>query len=142
MTMETLAGESLATLRLMMWLMVGFGASALLLASLGIYGVLAQAVARRRREIGIRMAIGQTPDAVLGSVMKQGGRLIVAALLIGVPAAGLTGYASRSLLFGVEPIDPTTFIVTGLLLTLVALLACWIPAHRATRVDPAVALRE
>ncbi len=142
MTMETLAGETLATLRLMLGLMTGFGLSALLLASLGIYGVLSQAVIRRSREIGVRMALGQTPSEVRGEIVMEGGRLIGLALLLGAPVAAGMGMAARSVLVGVAPTDPATLITTSLILAAVGLFACWIPARRATRVDPAASLRE
>ncbi len=141
-TMETRAGETLVTLRLLLGLMTGFGVSALLLASLGIYGVLSQAVIRRSREIGVRMALGQAPAEVRREVVMEGGRLIALALLMGAPVAVGMGMAARSVLVGVAPTDPATLITASMILTAVALVACWVPARRATRVDPAASLRE
>ena len=118
-----------------------FAVLALLLAALGVYGVVSQAVAQRTREIGIRMALGAGQRDVLKLVVRHGMLLT----LLGV-TAGLAGDFAltrwmTTLLFGVSPTDPLTFAVIALLLALVALLACWIPARRATRIDPLVALR-
>ncbi len=137
-----MASTSLAPLRLALSLMTAFGFVALLLATVGIYGVLTYAVTQKTREIGVRMALGQAPSEVRGVVMRQGARLVGAAVVLGVIAsAGLSG-AAANLLYEVEPIDPVTYMATSAVLVTVALLACWIPARRATRVDPAVALRE
>lgn len=122
-------------------LMSVFGAIALLLTSLGIYGVMAHAVGQRTREIGIRIAVGAQARAVVGLILKRGVLVAGAGVLGGLGAAfGLTRYIG-SFLFEVKPADPLTFAVIAVLLTAVALLACYVPARRATKVDPLVALR-
>jgi ABC-type antimicrobial peptide transport system permease subunit len=118
-----------------------FGILALVLACIGLYGLLAYEVARRTREIGIRMALGAQQRDVLRPIVVQGIALAVAGAIVGTAAAlGVTRFLS-TLLFGVKPTDPVTFIVVAVLLTFVALAASYIPARRATRVDPMVALR-
>ena len=141
-SLEDLAWTSLAPVRLALGLMTSFGAVALLLAAVGLYGVLAYAVSRRTREIGVRMALGQAPTDVRRVVLTQGARLVALALLLGLLTAALVSRAAESLLYGVRPLDPATYVATSLVLSLVALAACWIPARRATGVDPATALRE
>lgn len=122
-------------------LMSGFGLIALLLASLGIYAVMSQAVQHRTREIGIRLAVGAQARAVLGLIMQRGAVVAGAGLLAGIAVSlGCTRYL-RSFLFEIEPTDPLTFAAIAVLLIAVALLACYIPARRATKVDPLVALR-
>src|SRR5262245_5366068 len=117
------------------------GALALFLSMLGIYGVLAFAVGERRREIGIRMALGAEARDVLRLVIAQGLRLALAGVVVGLLAAYGATRLIKSLLYGVSATDPLTFIVIALSLLVVALLACWIPARRATKVDPLLALR-
>ena len=140
-TLEARVEESLLRRRSPMVLLSVFAAVALLLASLGIYGVLAFSVGQRTSEIGIRLALGATRGNILGLVLRQGSGLIALGLV-----AGLAGYFSLSvviaqLLFGVAATDPATLVLAPLTLALVALAACLIPARRATRVDPMVALR-
>jgi putative ABC transport system permease protein len=118
-----------------------FAALALVLSAVGIYGVIAYSITQRTREIGIRMALGAQRSDILGQIVRQG----MSTTLIGI-AVGLTGAFAltrvlRSLLFGVKSTDPLTFIAVGLLLSFVALIASYIPARRAMRVDPMVALR-
>ena len=118
-----------------------FGGLALLLACVGLYGLVSYDVARRTREIGIRSALGAARRDVLRLVLTQGMRLALAGAVVGIALAlGLTRYA-KELLFGVKPVDPVTFLLVTLLLLSVTLLACFVPARRATRVDPVVALR-
>jgi putative ABC transport system permease protein len=124
-----------------MLLMSVFGGSALLLAVIGIYGVMAYLVAQRTQEVGIRMALGAQKSDVLKLVMGQGFKLVFIGVAIGIAGAlALTRFLS-SLLYGVKPTDPLTFIAVTLILIAVSLLACYIPARRATKVDPMVALR-
>jgi putative ABC transport system permease protein len=133
--------QSIARQRFAMWLFAVFSVVALLLASVGIYGVMAYAVARRTSEIGIRMALGAHAGDVLRLVFAQGGRLILLGVAAGVVASLLLTRFVQSMLFGVSAHDPLTFaaIIAGL--SLVATLACWLPARRAAAVDPMTALR-
>jgi ABC-type antimicrobial peptide transport system permease subunit len=123
-------------------LLIGiFGITALLLASLGLYGVLAYSVSQRTREIGIRIALGAQAQSIVYLVVGQGLRLTLLGLIIGFAASlGLSGLL-RALLFGVSTNDPIIYIVIPCLLLAVALLACYLPARKATRVDPVIALR-
>jgi len=119
-----------------------FGLLGLLMSSVGLYGVLAYVVSQRRREIAIRMALGAQPGEVLRMMMGQGLRLIVIGLAIGLLAALASGRLLSNQLLGVSPNDPLTFAGVALLSCLVAIAACWIPARRATKVDPMIALRD
>ncbi|HEU0005864.1 MAG TPA: FtsX-like permease family protein [Terriglobia bacterium] len=118
-----------------------FAGIALLLAAIGIYGMLSYAVQQRSQEIGIRMALGAQAKDVLAMVVKQGMTLAGLGIVIGLAGALALSRLLTALLFGVKPNDPLTFALIGGLLALIALLACWFPARRATRVDPIVALR-
>jgi putative ABC transport system permease protein len=118
-----------------------FAGVALLITVIGLYGMLAYLVAERRHEIGVRMALGAQPRNVLRLVIGQGLKLALFGVIVGLIGAWALTRFMQTLLFGVNPTDPGTFTVIGLLLLLVALLACWIPARRATKVDPLVALR-
>jgi|HubBroStandDraft_2_1064218.scaffolds.fasta_scaffold21620_2 putative ABC transport system permease protein len=139
--MAEVIGSSIAQPRFRTTLLSLFGAVALLLAAIGIYGVLAYTVAQQTREIGIRMALGANPGRVLRLVLGRGLRLAGAGTVIGVLAALLLTQLLNSLLFGVSATDPLTFAAVAGLLLGVALLACYVPARRAMRVDPMVALR-
>lgn len=133
--------DSLIQQRMAATLLSAFGALALALAALGLYGVLAYSVSCRTREIGIRMALGGQVGDVLALILRQGIGLVVLGMALGFSGAFGATRLLRSFLFEVTPLDPPTFVAVGLLLALVSLLACWIPARRAVRVDPLVALR-
>lgn len=122
-------------------LLGGLAALALSLACVGIYGVMAYLVAQQGHEIGVRMALGAQQRNILSLVLGRGSKLTGAGVGLGLIAALLSTHLMRSLLFGVTPFDPLTFGGVVLLLTFVALAACYVPAHRATSVDPMVALR-
>ena len=139
---EQLVGDALSLTRLYALLVSIFAGAALLLAVLGVYGVMAYVVSQRQREIGVRLALGAAPGGIRRLVLGQGGKLALAGVGIGLFAAfGLTRLLGR-LLFGVGAFDPQTYLVVPLLLGGMALLACWLPARRAMRVDPLVAIRE
>src|SRR5215213_5503461 len=140
-TMAELLGEEAAQRRMGMIMLAGFAGLALLLASLGIYGVLAYFVTQHTNEIGVRQALGATPRNILWLVLKKGMGLTLVGVAIGLTASFALTRLMSSLLFGVTAADPLTFATVPLLLVLVALLACYIPARRATKVDPLVALR-
>jgi putative ABC transport system permease protein len=140
-TMEELRSSSVSTRRVTLILLGAFSGLALVLATIGIYGVISYSVAQRTHEIGIRMALGARNATVLGMVLGQGGRIALLGIGIGIAGAlGLTQLMS-SLLFSVSAYDPLTFAGVAIVLVLVALAACYVPARRAMRVDPIVALR-
>ena len=140
-SMEDIMQRSTSRQRFNMWLMSVFGASALLLAAIGIYGLMAYSVEQRAQEIGIRMALGAEGSRVKNMVVMQGMRLALVGVVVGVGASfGLTRFLA-SFLFGVAKWDPLVFVSVPLLLSTVALLAVWWPARRASRVDPVNALR-
>ena len=140
-SMSQIVSRSTSRERFNTLLMTTFALCALALAAIGIYGVMAYAVQQRTREIGVRLALGAAPSAVHRMVVLQGMRLALIGVLIGVAAAyGLSRYMS-SLLFGVEARDPLVFVGVPLLLAFIALVAVWIPAGRASRIDPLGALR-
>ena len=140
-TLEKIVSDSIAQPRLNMLLMGLFGALAMVLAAVGIYGLLSYAVTQRTQEMGIRMALGARAADVLKLVLRQGMTLALIGEAIGLAGALALTRLIRGLLFGVTPTDATTFIVVFGVLNVVALLACFIPARRATKVDPLVALR-
>ena len=141
-TMERLVRNSLTSERLMAALSGFFGGLAVLIATVGLYGVMSYMVARRRMEIGIRMALGADRGTVVRLVVSDAGRLLAVGLLVGVPLAILAARTARTLLYGLQPWDPITLTLGALTLGGVALLAGWLPAHRASRVAPTTALRE
>jgi putative ABC transport system permease protein len=140
-TIRQILDNALAPRRLSMWLLTVFALAALLLAALGIYGVMAYAVARRTHEIGIRMALGAQRADVLGMIMGQGMKLVAAGLAIGLAASLALTRLMTSLLYDVKPTDPLTYAAVALLLISIALAANLAPARRAVSVDPTVALR-
>jgi len=140
-TMEELRAVSAASRRFQMILLGSFGALALLLAAVGLYGVMSYSVTQRRHEIGIRMALGARSRDVLKLVVSQGLALTVAGVILGLIGSFALSRLIASLLYAVSPTDPSTFIVVPLLLGAVALLACYLPARRASKTDPMIALR-
>jgi hypothetical protein len=140
-SMEAVVAASTAARRFQLWLVLGFAVCALLLAALGIYGILAYAVQRRAVEIGIRIMLGARASILIGMVLRQGLTPVLAGLLAGVAAALAGGKLLGSLLFGVQPADPLVIAGVSLLLLIVAALACALPARRASRVRPVSALR-
>jgi ABC-type antimicrobial peptide transport system permease subunit len=127
--------------RMLATLASGFGVLALVLASVGLYGLLAYTVARRTREIGIRMALGARRQTVVRLVLERAARLVLVGIVLGVPAAWMGSRGVESMLFGMKPTDPTALAGAALLLAAVAQLAAYIPAWRAASVDPLTALR-
>ena len=141
-SMPQIVSNAVAQPRLYMVLIGCFAATAMLLAAIGLYGVLAYAVGQRRREIGIRLALGARRGEVLRMVMSQAAKLMVAGVAIGLVAAVLASRLLRAQLFEVAPTDTTTYLVVAIVLMAVSLLASWIPARRASRIDPMTALRQ
>jgi predicted permease len=140
-SMAQVVTRSTSRERFNMWLMTVFGASALLLAAIGIYGLMAYSVEQRTQEIGIRLALGANATQVKSMVVTQGMRLAVVGIVVGLGSAlGLTRFIA-SVLYGVDTRDPLVFAAAPAILALVALLAAWVPARRASRVDPMEALR-
>jgi ABC-type antimicrobial peptide transport system permease subunit len=138
--MDDVVANSLGTRRVSMQLFTVFAIAALLLAAIGIYGVMAYSVTQRTQEIGIRMALGAQRSDVLGLVVRQGMMLAAIGVVAGLAGAlGLTRVMA-SLLFNVRPDDPTTYLAISFLLTAVAFLACYLPARRAAKLDPMIAL--
>jgi predicted permease len=140
-TFEQVYSASLGSRKFNVILIGFFGITALLLAMAGVFGVMAYSVSRRTREFGVRVALGATSGRVLGMVLGQGMRTILIGLAIGIAGSLALTRTMSSLLFGVTATDPVTFAGVTILLVGVALLACYIPARRATKVDPMVALR-
>ena len=141
MTMERMVADSMTQRRFVMTLVGVFAFVALTLASVGLYGVMSYSVTHRTNEIGIRMALGARVTDVLAMVIRQGMILSLAGVGIGLAGALVLTWFMRSLLFGVSAADPLTYAAVGMTLALVSLLACYVPARRATKVDPMVALR-
>jgi putative ABC transport system permease protein len=141
-TMDQIVDENVADRQQQMTLLGAFAGLALVLASIGLYGVLSYAVTQRRREIGLRMALGASASNVIKLVVGRGLVLTSAGLLIGLALAWAATRAMKNLLYGVASTDPGTYAVVAALLTAIAFAACWIPARRAARVDPVTVLRE
>ena len=141
-TMDEILDRDVEDRTQQMRLLGSFAALALLLASIGLYGVLSYAVSQRSREIGLRMALGSTARGVVGLVIGRGLALTGAGLVLGLALAATGTRSMKSMLFGVDAFDPATFAAVATLLGVVAVLACWVPARRASRVDPIVVLRE
>jgi putative ABC transport system permease protein len=139
-TMEGVLADSVADRRFPMLILTAFASTALLLSMLGVYGVVSYTIAQRTHEIGIRVALGAQSLQALRLVIGQGMKLVMFGIAIGMVAAFALTRLMQALLFGVSATDPQTFTLIALLLSSVALLACWIPARRATKVDPMVAL--
>jgi len=141
-TMEEVFADSLQRPRFLAVLLVAFGSLALLLAAVGTYGILSYIVTERRREIGIRMALGADRRSVMRMVLRQGLTLTGIGLVVGIVASFVVNRALGSMLFAIKPNDPLTFAGVSGLIALVAALACLVPARSATRVDPLVVLRQ
>ena len=140
-TMDEVFADSTAQPRFLTLLLGLFGGLALVLAALGTYGILSYLVSERRQEIGIRLTLGASRGQVLGLVLGHGLKLAGAGLVLGIAGAVYLTRLMGSLLFGVQPADPMTIAAVAALMAAVALLACFVPAHRATRVDPMTVLR-
>jgi len=140
-TIDQRVAASLANRRFAAWLLAVFSFIAMLLAAVGLYGVMAQSVLQRSREIGVRMALGAQSRDVLRMILRQGAILIAGGLMAGTVAALVLTSLMKSMLFAVSPADPLTFTLVAVLLSAVALTAAWLPARRATRVDPVNTLR-
>lgn len=140
--MATLVGTTLARPRLLLTLLGAFAVTGLTLGAIGVYGVVAFGVARRRREIGIRMALGAAPGSVMAMIMKESAGLTLAGLAVGLPIALLLGKVLSSILYDVSGFDPLVFVVAPIVLAAASMFASYLPARRATRVNPLSALRQ
>jgi ABC-type antimicrobial peptide transport system permease subunit len=140
-TFDESVGRALSRPRLLTVLMGSFGALGLLLGAIGIFGVLSSLVGERRREIGVRLALGATPTSVAGLILSRGVRLAGVGILIGLGGALAGGRLISNVLYDVHPADPPTLIVVGLALLGAAVAASWWPAYRASRLDPVETLR-
>ncbi|MEO8451177.1 MAG: FtsX-like permease family protein, partial [Gemmatimonadota bacterium] len=140
-TLDGLVSTALFPIRFGALVLVALGGIGLLIASIGLYGIIAHGVAQRTRELGVRMALGAQVRDVLGLVVRDGMRLVLGGLAVGLGLALLVSRGLSSWLYGISPYDPLAFLGGPLVLLVVALLACWIPARRATRVNPIDALR-
>jgi len=140
-TLDSVVSESMESPRSTMWLFAVFAATAVSLGAVGVYGVISYSVVESTPEIGIRLALGAQKSGVMRMVLRQGAYVALTGVGIGLAAAFATTRLLSGLLFGVKPADPLTFAVVSLFLCGVVLLASYIPARQATRVDPMVALR-
>jgi putative ABC transport system permease protein len=141
MTIAQYKDRSISPRRLNAALVSSFGLLALIIAAVGIAGVLAFSVSSRTNEIGIRMSLGAESGRVLRMILGEGGRLLVIGLVLGVTAAFFAGQLIDGLLFGVTPNDPITLVAVAAIMGAIGLAACWIPALRASRIDPAITMR-
>jgi ABC-type antimicrobial peptide transport system permease subunit len=141
LTVDQIRDESVSPRRLNAMLVSSFGILAMIVAAVGIAGVLAFSVSARTNEIGIRMSLGADSGRVQRMVLSEGGRLVVIGLAVGVGGALAMTRLMQGLLFGVPPHDPVTLTIVSLIMAIVGIGACWIPAFRAAHIDPAVALR-
>jgi putative ABC transport system permease protein len=139
--LEQLVGKELAAQKEQLWLLASFAVVALLLAAIGLYGLLSHLVVQRTRDIGVRMALGARASQVLAAVMRQGLELVAIGLAAGVIGAAAMTRVMQSLLYDVKAGDAATYGVVILVLAVTGALACYIPARRATRIDPMIALR-
>jgi putative ABC transport system permease protein len=140
--LEDVVDESLGERRFSMLLLALFAGTASFLAAVGLYGVVSYAASRRTREMGLRLAVGASRSSLILTVMRQGMRPALAGIGIGLASALLLARLLETLLFGVTPFDPASYAATSLLLLFVAAIACYIPARRASGIDPLAALRE
>jgi ABC-type antimicrobial peptide transport system permease subunit len=141
-TLESQLGAFLSGRRFQTLLLTGFSVIALLMAAIGIYGLIQYSVATRTQEIGIRMAVGAQTSEIFRMIIGEGVKLSLIGLALGLVGALYTGRLGRSLLFGVTATDPLTFLTVSLLLVAVAAAACYFPARRAMKVEPLEALRQ
>ena len=139
--MDQVVSDSLRQQRLIAVLITGFSLSALLLAAMGLFGVVSGSVTRRRHEIAVRLALGADPGQLVRLVLREGALLILLGLLLGAPGSYLSGRTLHGVLVGVSPFDPLTLGAVACGLTLVALAACYVPARRVAEIDPARSLR-
>ena len=141
LTIRQIKDQSIAPRQLNAALVSSFGLLAVLIAAVGIAGVLAFSVSTRTNEIGIRMSLGADSARVLRMILWEGGILLVVGLVVGVFGALFAGGVMRGLLFGIAPHDPVTFAGVAVMMAAIGVAACWIPALRAARIDPAIAMR-
>jgi ABC-type antimicrobial peptide transport system permease subunit len=141
-SMDGVFADSVSRQRFLSQLLSIFAGVALLLAAIGTYGVLSYLVTERRREIGIRVALGASSSGIVRLVLRQGLGLTVGGIVLGVLGALALARVTRSLLFGVSPTDPMTYLLVAGVILAIALVACLVPAQRAMRVDPLVAIRD
>jgi ABC-type antimicrobial peptide transport system permease subunit len=141
MTVAQIKDQSVAPRRLNAALVSSFGILAVIIAAVGIAGVLAFSVSARTNEIGIRMSLGADSGRVQRMILKEGGVLLAIGLVLGVGGTLLAARVIRGLLFGVAPHDPITLIGVAVVMAMIGIVACWIPARRAARIDPAITMR-
>jgi ABC-type antimicrobial peptide transport system permease subunit len=141
MTIAQIKDQSVSPRRLNAALLSAFGILALIIAAVGIAGVLAFSVSARTQEIGIRMSLGADGGRVQRMILREGGLLVAVGLVLGTTGAWFASRIIRGLLFGVAPNDPTTFIGVAVTMAVIGIAACWVPALRAARVDPAITMR-